>query len=555
MASLGCRPQENGQVFHAWRQPFASCLLSLLLCIALLHATVAPTQHRPLTGTAVLYEVRAASVHSETITDLALAATQTAYTETSYTDWVFHIAKPSYARIVMIARSMPRLACHRPSHQRSLHADDCSIARTLLNPHQHANVSNKEKPPSTVCVESILRCRQQVVTLPKCWSKPWQEPNATSYMLQPTQSRTSTCDQLSQTSNTAGEPCCKGMHANGHQTPDSMSNMHSVKSRVTDKPTTHIAIRQYTSVTSTHTSVNNYVLTPRRPLDAVEWHSTQMAVAVSHLLYSCTLALIVPMLLSLKPDFVWIFADDLFIVHNGMLPSIEVPIHWHQHCHHTHVSSEVVQAVQTLTNDLRMQSRSLAEWEPTEKIVLQTSKNITFALIGLLFPCAVTVALQAIQLVALISTTLRQLTMQLTQAVPRMQCSILYYVHQSVCCVDSTLKQAHGSTHLLIMLCDALMLCLSTGVDVREAQLYMSAMEAICIAGLMIGILILHLMSEYEDLLMHATGNNQRTHLGKFDHPKCANGKYWSRIRYFKKKFIRPSTRKLGVGYIKAESV
>jgi len=141
MASLGCLPQRNGQFFQAWRQTLASCLLSLLLCIASLHATVAPTQYRPLTGTTVLYEVRAASVHSETITELALAATQTAYTETNYTDWFFHIAKPSYTRAVMIAHPVPRLACHGAitpnTVARSLHADDCSIARTLLNPHQH----------------------------------------------------------------------------------------------------------------------------------------------------------------------------------------------------------------------------------------------------------------------------------------------------------------------------------------------------------------------------------------------------------------------------------
>jgi len=291
-------------------------------------------------------------------------------------------------------------------------------------------------------------------------------------------------------------------------------------------------------VTSTHTSVNNYVMTPRRAMDVVKWHSTQMAVAVSHL-YTSLESMIAPMLPSLKPDFVWIFADDLYIVHNGLLPSIEVPIHWHQHCHHTHVSGEAVQAVQTLTNDLRMQTRSLAEWEPTGKIVLQTCQHISLALIGLLFPCAVTVAIQAIHLVTLTSTTLLQLTMQLTAAVPRMQCSVMYYLKESLHYVDSKFRPAHGPTQFLIFLCDALMICLSTGLDVREVQLYMSAMETICIVGLMIGILILHLMSKYEDLLMHATWNNQRTRLRKFDHPKCANGKYWSRIRYFQRKFIK----------------
>jgi len=86
------------------------------------------------------------------------------------------------------------------------------------------------------------------------------------------------------------------------------------------------------------------------------------------------------------------------------------------------------------------------------------------------------------------------------------------------------------------------MLCLSTGVDVREVQPYMNATEMICIAGLLVGILILHLMSEYGNLLLHATLNNQPTQLRKLDHPKCANGKYWSRVRYFQRKLIKYQT-------------
>ncbi|KAL0032600.1 hypothetical protein WJX77_010160 [Trebouxia sp. C0004] len=71
-----------------------------------------------------------------------------------------------------------------------------------------------------------------------------------------------------------------------------------------------------------------------------------------------------------------------------------------------------------------IETRSLAEWEPTGKIVLQTCKHISLALIGLLLPYAVTVALQATQVVALISITVLHLTMQLTKAVARrrMQC-------------------------------------------------------------------------------------------------------------------------------------
>ena len=68
---------------------------------------------------------------------------------------------------------------------------------------------------------------------------------------------------------------------------------------------------------------------------------------------------------------------------------------WHQHCHDTHMAGEVTQAVQTLTRDLHMQTRSLAEWELTgTRIAVQTCKHISFALMGLLIPFAITVALQ-----------------------------------------------------------------------------------------------------------------------------------------------------------------
>ena len=67
----------------------------------------------------------------------------------------------------------------------------------------------------------------------------------------------------------------------------------------------------------------------------------------------------------------------------------------------------------------------------------------------------------------------------------------------------------------------------------------MNAMAVACIAGLMIGRLILHLMSTSENLLRHTAWNNRPTQLRKFDHPKCANGKYWSRVRYLQKRFIK----------------
>jgi len=155
------------------------------------------------------------------------------------------------------------------------------------------------------------------------------------------------------------------------------------------------------------------------------------------------------------------------------------------------MSSEVIQAVKTLTNDMHVQ-RSLAERELTGKTILQTCKHISFALVGLLTSCAITIAFQAIRVVAVVSITLLQSIMKLTKAAPRkrMQCSILYYLVKSVYHVDCTLGQVNGSTYLLIMLCDALTLNSSTDPAVHKVQPYMSVTGATCITGSMIGILI-----------------------------------------------------------------
>lgn len=118
----------------------------------------------------------------------------------------------------------------------------------------------------------------------------------------------------------AGEPCPTCIHANEHMIPHGISNIHTAlgnQSKVYDasmlvaaKPTINTYLRKCISVTSTHTSVNNCVLTSRRPMDAVKWHSTHMTVTISHL-HTSLESMIVPMLPSLKPDFVQIFADDL----------------------------------------------------------------------------------------------------------------------------------------------------------------------------------------------------------------------------------------------------
>ena len=84
----------------------------------------------------------------------------------------------------------------------------------------------------------------------------------------------------------------------------------------------------------------------------------------------------------------------------------------------------------------------------------------------------------------------------------------------------------------------------------------MSAMEAICMAGLMIGILILHLTTTYEDLL-HASWKNQRTKVLNLitQSVQMENTGQGSDISIESLSSTRLSTQKLGVGCIKAESV
>ena len=191
--------------------------------------------------------------------------------------------------------------------------------------------------------------------------------------------------------------------------PYGVSNMHTAKGHnskvydasmlVADKPTTCIDIRQCPSVTSTHTSMNSYLLASGWSLDAVKWHSTQMAVAVSHL-YTSFENMIVPMLPTFEPDFIWIFAGDLYIEHNGLLPSMEVPIpgnraYTHYAWQDTHgqgcaAASPLVQCNKKFGAAWNTQ-RSLTVWakEAGSKSI-STLCKVSPAIIGLLIPIAVT---------------------------------------------------------------------------------------------------------------------------------------------------------------------
>jgi len=204
------------------------------------------------------------------------------------------------------------------------------------------------------------------------------------------------------------------------------------------------------------TSFYQYMQTHSLPTITNTAHSSTSALQA----FSSTCVYYVPRLPSATPlqqqviRLYWLVANTVHTVHAKLLPIIQtlisttqihVQCSWHQHCHEIHMSSEVIQAVKTLTTDMHMQ-RSLAEWELTGKIILQTCKHISFGLVGLLIPCATTIAFQAIRVVAVVSISLLQSIMKLTKAAPRkrMQCSILYYLLKSVYHVDCTLGQENG---------------------------------------------------------------------------------------------------------------
>jgi len=88
-----------------------------------------------------------------------------------------------------------------------------------------------------------------------------------------------------------------------HTTKDKQSKVYNASMLVAGRMTTYIDIRQCTSATSTHASVSSSVFASKWSLDAVKWHGTQMAVAISYL-YNSFVNMILPMLPNRKPDFV-----------------------------------------------------------------------------------------------------------------------------------------------------------------------------------------------------------------------------------------------------------
>ena len=84
-----------------------SCLYTLQFCIVLLHATAAPLQYRPLSGSHRTDGARAVSVLTETITELALDAPQTSYAKTSRLNTHIRNEKASYSNQTQAGPNKP----------------------------------------------------------------------------------------------------------------------------------------------------------------------------------------------------------------------------------------------------------------------------------------------------------------------------------------------------------------------------------------------------------------------------------------------------------------
>ena len=113
----------------------------------MLHATAAPLQYRPLSGTNRTDGVRAVSVLTETIAELALDAPQISNAETYSLTTLIHIEKESYLNETRAGLDLPLWSSKHAAmipltDLRTLHAEDASILRSTRSPNLCVDVAN-----------------------------------------------------------------------------------------------------------------------------------------------------------------------------------------------------------------------------------------------------------------------------------------------------------------------------------------------------------------------------------------------------------------------------
>ena len=147
MGQVASEALTNGRSLHARSRTVVSCLYTLQFCIAMLHATAAPLQYRPLSGTNRTDGVRAVSVLTETITELALDAPQISNAETYSLTTLIHIEKESYLNETRAGLDLPLWSSKHAAmipltDLRTLHAEDASILRSTRSPNLCVDVAN-----------------------------------------------------------------------------------------------------------------------------------------------------------------------------------------------------------------------------------------------------------------------------------------------------------------------------------------------------------------------------------------------------------------------------
>ena len=609
MASNGCLPGTNGQSCHAPRFFKVTCLLTLHLCIAFTHATVAPVQYWPLEGTTLLYGYRAACEHSEQFTDMARKSTQNT-SQTQNTDKLSQSTSESYC----IHRE-----CDFPANtgwkelvnrQACLHTDTLClhstntglIARLNPGPRRITNVDAflrvaekdvhgfgqpiyqltrpitpkprqdlanmmamlpEQKLPSqqfegthlTLATAVMYKhsnttmCPMQATLLN---SQSWQhnfvnrgivkQPGIQETALGLTADLKIRCSLTQLDSNsaviftgpyTAKQTKCEGANTS-HSLPIGMNTNHgqnvhhdlnSSFPHIHQQDTQHhLPYTMWGMTRSDHTTCNAGNIVLSSPL-VTHMYSTANLIDA--------LTVVSQMILSV----IWAAVNSIA----NSVPDINAKsMHsWQINYQYSELSSQAIQAYRlSLRNGVYMQ-RSLAAGrlkEDTSNRFLKTCSNVSYALLGELAPLVAAITMQTLSRIIGMLTSAPMAVSKMKRTIKYknlLKCSLCYCL---ICIkkIDCVLSDTHGVTHLVLICCELATMHEYIKGIVEHTGPYSSLPALACMMGLLIvRIIWLGQMLNEEHNARH---NSRPKAKCRIDHPKCANGKYWSRIRYGQRK-------------------
>ena len=301
----------------------------------------------------------------------------------------------------------------------------------------------------------------------------------------------------------------------------------------------HLAMSTHGTLNASYTNAKPWFDTLGNDLTAthrhVRWHLSEPApVTYTNRAAKLSSASQIPL------DFTWADGDST------ESPTLDIYVNFvhsrHQTCQHSQVSRQAVQAYRLyLTNRGYMQrsqdARTLGG--KTSHIFLETFSNVSYALMGGLGQLIVTLAVQTLCSVLGVLTYAPIAAGRLTHAT---QCkslpkNLLCYCLICIQKVDCAFSKTHCMTHLVLICCE-----LATMHDyikriVEDTGPYTSLPALTCMVGLQIfrAIWLSQMLNEEQN----ARHNSRPKARSQIDHPKCANGKYWSRIRYGQRKFAK----------------